>query len=138
MERNGTLSRLRLGLPKSPIDVSSPDVNALILYVDVPPLQREDLGDPQRSGRADPFLPLCPITSRYNVIPAGYNGRLHADPSHDILVDQITVRMRSLLTRRGLRKTRSFEESARKFLRFGKSKPCPGAIQLHRRRSPRC
>jgi type IV secretory pathway VirB2 component (pilin) len=28
--------------------------------------------------RLDPFLPRCPITSRYNVIPAGYNGRLHA------------------------------------------------------------
>ena len=85
----------------------------------------------------DPFLPPCPITSRYNVIPAGYNGRLHADPSHEILVDQATARMRSLLTRRGLRKTRSFDESARKFLRRGKSKPCPGAIQLYRRRSPR-
>ena len=27
----------------------------------------------------DLFLPPCPITSRYNVIPAGYNGRVHAD-----------------------------------------------------------
>jgi hypothetical protein len=31
----------------------------------------------------DLFLPPCPITSRYNVIPAGYNGRVHADLSHN-------------------------------------------------------
>lgn len=35
-----------------------------------------------------PFLPSCPITPRYNVIPAGYNERLHADSSPQILSDQ--------------------------------------------------
>src|SRR6266496_126032 len=53
MERNGTLRRLRLGFAESPIDVSSTDVYALIFYVDVPPLQCENFGNPQRSGRSD-------------------------------------------------------------------------------------
>ena len=58
-------------------------------------------------------LPLCPITARYNVIPAGYNGRLPADSSHQMYVDQTLARMRRLLRRRGLRKGKSFDETAR-------------------------
>jgi len=85
----------------------------------------------------DPFLPRCPITSRYNVIPAGYNGRLHADSSHQILVGQTAARIRSLLTGRDLRKRKSLNEGARQSLRWRRIRPCPGAIQIHHRRSPR-
>jgi len=60
--------------------------------------------DLQAASQLDRFLPLCPITSRYNVIPAGYETRLHADSSHEILVEQASARMRSQLIRRGLRK----------------------------------
>jgi len=64
----------------------------------------------------DRLLPLCPITSRYNVIPAGYDKRRRADSSPEILVDQADRRMRSLLTRLDLRNTRSAHQSARKSL----------------------
>jgi len=85
----------------------------------------------------DPFLPPCPITARYNVIPAGYDGRLHADLSHQLLVDQAAARMRSSLTRWGLRIKQSSDEGARKFFRRQKIRPCPGAIQTHCGWSPR-
>jgi hypothetical protein len=62
------------------------------------------------------FLPSCPITARYNVIPAGYHKQLPADSSHKIFVDHAAARMRRLLRRRGLRKTKSIDESARKCL----------------------
>ena len=35
-----------------------------------------------------PFLPSCPITARYNVIPAAYIERLHTDSSPQILGNQ--------------------------------------------------
>jgi hypothetical protein len=83
----------------------------------------------------DRFLPLCPITSRDNVIPAGYDQWLRADSSHEILVDQADRRMHSLLTRRDLRNTRSADQSARKSL--GTADPmCPGLLYAHRGCSP--
>jgi hypothetical protein len=39
--------------------------------------------DLQAASQLDRFLAVCPITSRYNVIPAAYNGRVHADLSHN-------------------------------------------------------
>src|SRR5438552_2633045 len=72
--------------------------------------------DLQAASQLDRFLPLCPITSRYNVIPAGYEKRLQADSSHEILVGQASARMRSQLISRGLRKQKSFDQSPRKSL----------------------
>ena len=85
----------------------------------------------------DPFLQPCPITSRYNVIPTGYNRRLHADPSHEISRRPSRCADVELIDKAGLTENKVFDESARKFLKRGKCKPCPGAIQLYRRRSPR-
>jgi hypothetical protein len=49
-----------------------------------------------------PFLPPCPITARYNVIPVGYEKRLRADPLHEVFVDHATARIRTRLTKQGL------------------------------------
>src|SRR5258708_5686132 len=83
------------------------------------------------------FPPLCPITARYNVIPAGYNGRLPADSSHQIYVDQAVARMRSLLRRRGLRKGKSFDETAGNSLGLGEIRPCSGANPTQEARRPK-
>jgi len=73
--------------------------------------------EPAVVNQLDPFLPRCPITSRYNVIPASYNGKLYADSSHQILVGQTAARIRSLLTGRDLRKRKSLNEGAKQSLR---------------------
>jgi len=85
----------------------------------------------------DLFLPPCPITSRYNVIPAGYNERLHADSSPQILSNQAAARMRSLLTKQGLRKTKSIDGSPRQSLRWLQIRPCRMLFRPIRSRSPR-
>jgi hypothetical protein len=73
--------------------------------------------------QVDPFLPRCPITSRYNVIPATYNGRLRADSSHQLLVGQTTDRIWRLLTGRGLRKRKSLNEGTTQSLRWRRIRP---------------
>ena len=84
----------------------------------------------QTTSQLDRFLPLCPITSRYNVIPAGYDKWHRADSSHEILVDQADRRMHSLLTRQDLGNTRSAHQSARKSLGVKVNPLCPGLFTL--------
>ncbi len=64
----------------------------------------------------DSFLPPCPIISRYNVIPTGYEKRLHSYSSHHTLVDQAVPPMRTLFTRRGLRRRKPFHRKRQKIL----------------------
>src|SRR3984885_13986077 len=90
----------------------------------LPPSAGQVCTGPAIFNQLDLFLPPCPITSRYNVIPAGYNGRVHADFSHNIPVGQAAARMRSLLTRQGLRKTKSIDGSPRQSLRWLQIRPC--------------
>ena len=74
--------------------------------------------DLQAASQLDRFLPACPITSRYNVIPASYETLLHADSSHETFVDQAPPRMWSLLTKQGLRTMKSFDENPRNSLKW--------------------
>jgi len=72
----------------------------------------------------DLFLPPCPITSRYNVIPASYNGRVHADFSHNFPLTKPLHGGGRLLTRQGLGKTKSIDGSPRQSLRWLQIRPC--------------
>ena len=85
--------------------------------------------EPAIVNQPDPFLPRCPIISRYNVIPAGYEKRLHAESSHESVGGHAAAQMRCLLRRRGLRKTKSIDGAPENPQRGGKSRLRPALIR---------
>ena len=62
-----------------------------------------------------PFLPSCPITARYNVIPAGYNERLHADSSPNFSVTK-PLRHAELIDKPGLTKEKIIRQKRQTIL----------------------
>ena len=84
----------------------------------------------------DLFLPPCPITSRYNVIPAGYNGRVHADLSHNFpLTSRCTDA--ELTDKAGLTENKINRRKPATILEVAANPAVSDAIPTHRSRSPR-
>jgi hypothetical protein len=85
----------------------------------------------------DLFLPPCPITTRYNAIPAGYNGLLHADSSHQILRKQAAAPCGAYWQDRTYRRDNHSTKTPGNPCNGGKSDRVLALFRPHRSWSPR-
>ena len=85
----------------------------------------------------DLFLPPCPITSRYNVIPAGYNGRVRRRFVTQFPVDQAAAPMRTSHDKAGLTENKINRRKSEIILEVAANPAVSDAIQTHRSRSLR-